>query len=164
MNHPPVKIGNVTGSSWAQIVGTARALARLPHGEVVLTQPNGVGLTCDSKGSLSAAVTVIPQKEDETVSLPESPQGTYFRLEDLEQALTDAGMITTSHWFPKISRHLPRYSRPSGDYFTIEELKKAGEQVNGYRGVAGTSPEAFLDKASAQAAKNRVYDAFGKES
>lgn len=162
------------GNDWEEIKQEARRITNTPGGLVELDHYRywHMGITkhylergdTASKSHYAYVVVTPPQKEDETVSLPEPPQGTYFRLEDLEQAFMDAGYAGHAGHYSKISRHLPRYSRPSGDYFTIEELKKAGEQVNGYRGVAGTSPEAFLDKASAQAAKNRVYDAFGKES
>jgi hypothetical protein len=158
-NHPPVKIIDVKGQSWAQIVGTARALAHLPHGVVVLTHPNGVGLTCDSTGLFKADVTVIPQKEDEP-PVQESPEGTYFRLEDLKQAFRDAGM-TEDYWVPKIAKHLVRYNRPSGNYYTIEELKRAGKDTEYLWDCAGDSGR--LDRIAAQAAKNRISDAFRKD-
>lgn len=157
MEHPPVKIAKVDGMTWWEIVGKARALAHLPDGEVTLTYPAGVALTCDSStGVMKAAVTVTPSGK---TSLPESPEGTYFRLEDLKQAMKDLN-FHQSH-IDKIMPNLVRYNRPSGNYYTIEELKRAGKDTEYLWDCAGDSGR--LDRIAAQAAKNRISDAFRKD-
>ena len=98
------------------------------------------------------------------VQQPESPEGTYFRLEDLKQAFIDGGLNgAEDYWTQRIAKHLVRYSRPSGNYYTLEELQRAGKDVQEPYGINGTSVETFLSRAAAQAAKNRISDAFRKD-
>ena len=148
-----IEIDFVHGKDWDEIQENARKIASIPGGTV--TCKSNLGLRqSKEKGDYFASFVVVRAPENPPV-LPESPEGTYFRTEDLGQAFMDAGYMNDI-MVPEISIHLPRYSRPSGSYYTIRELK---------RGLAEVIPNNsyLIDKAAAQADKNRVYDAFRKD-
>src|ERR1700722_15838500 len=88
----PVEIDFVHGKDWDEIQENARRIACIPGGIVKCKSELGLRRSKE-KGDYFASFVVV--RAPENPPAPESPEGTYFRLEDLGQAIADSGLDGT---------------------------------------------------------------------
>lgn len=164
-----VPVSMVEGDDWDEVRANARRIACMPHGEVMMDQNYTGGLIKKYYGKddtgprkkYYAYVVVVPGKAPKLRVEPEPVKGAeYYSLDDIARALGDLNYYGAGQIVTKLRQRL---SVRDDGRFTLDEIKRAGRDVQGGYGIGGTSVEDFLDKTALQVRKNRVFDAYGGE-